>query len=284
MLSDASIRHGEHDLAQRHCDDMFELLQRVMRKPQSKSGKKKGYEDPSLVDPIEQAKEVVWKGLVGLGKESEYPEIERKMILLGQAIELCPAHEIPGILLVWKKLEEGQIKLDQAAKRRRLTGKPGHPAKRDRTRGNDVGSGSYPASPVVGQEEERVLGSRTAARAARLAMGFAGDKLNLRGLASPHMGSPLAGQDDGSEGGRRNVIGTRGEQNAEKKTRPSDDGEATSRRSGESDRGFGAMFEGTGLGPGAVEAERVRQQARKALVRGVGWLLGADENELAGRE
>lgn len=35
---------------------------------------------------------------------------------------------------------------------------------------------------------------------------------------------------------------------------------------------------------GRDEAERVRKGARRALVRGVGWLLGADESEIAGVE
>jgi hypothetical protein len=117
---------------------------------------------------------------------------------------------------------------------------------------------SVVTSPVVGSEEERVLGSRTAARAARMALGFGErfkDQIPFKSSLSPHLPSLTS---------------------ASSREPSRDRGEA--RRSIDSDRDSLS-----GLGFGSKEqsdAERVSRHARKALVRGVGWLLGADEREI----
>ncbi len=122
-----------------------------------------------------------------------------------------------------------------------------------------------------------MLGSRRAARAARFAMDFAGDRLWLGSGISPRPSS--AGFSPRSPIGKSPQIPS---------SARSDVGSAADtggRRSNESDRpSFGALLEnhGIGVGQGSAEAERVRLQARKALVRGVGWLLGADESEIDG--
>ena len=231
MLSSSAIRDDEFDLASTHCENMFKL------------STKHGIE-----------KDVVYRALVSLGEQSEYADIERRMTVLGQALELAPADRIPAILQVWRVVEDGQAKLSGAAKRRRIAGISDPSASLPSLAPTSISSsiGSLGAST-----EERVLGSRTAARAARLAMGFAGNTLNLRGIASnamtPSSMTPSVRSEDG--------------------TTRSSDGEKSS---------FGAIFDGAGVKPGTAEAERVRQQARKALVRGVGWLLGADEDEIVG--
>jgi len=232
LMTESAIRNGDFDVAYTHSQDMFSLV--TKRKPGS-----------SIID-------IVWQALVHLGEQADFPEISKKSTVLGQALELCPPAEIPSIMSTWRTVEDGQIKLTEAAKRRRLAGirQPNHHSA--------VASPTSPSRVT----EERVLGSRTAARAARLAMGFAGDRLNFRGIASsPLLSSPTPSQDGFG-------------QKVAQEDQP--------RRSGESDRpAFGAMFDGAGVKAGTAEAERVRQQARKALVRGVGWLLGADEREIS---
>jgi len=232
LLTESAIRNDDFDLAYTHSQDMFGLVNK------QRSG--------------EASIDLVWRALAHLGEQADFPEISKKLVVLGQALELCPPAEIPSIMLTWRSVEDGQIKLTEAAKRRRVAGirHPHH-----HTAASSATSPSRTA-------EERVLGSRTAARAARLAMGFAGDRLNFRGIASnPLLNSPTPSQDGFG-------------QKIAHEDQP--------RRSGESDRpAFGAMFDGAGVKAGTAEAERVRQQARKALVRGVGWLLGADEREIA---
>lgn len=233
LLTGAATKAGEYDLAYTHSQQLFPL---------------------SSKRHIET--DVAWRALLDLGNQSDYADTSNRMTLLGQAVELCPAEELPGVLGVWRKVEEGQMKLSEAAKRRRIAG--------IRTTSTAHKGPTSPSSVTSTNPEERVLGSRTAARAARLAMGFAGNRLNLRGIApSPLLASPAGSITGGTSprvGQQEDVVG---------------------RRSNESDRPtFGAMFEGAGVKAGTAEAERVRQQARKALVRGVGWLLGADDREV----
>jgi len=239
-LCSSAIREGEYEIAWTHSQEMFSISSR--RKIET---------------------DVTWRALVQLGGHGDFTDNAQKMTVLGQALELCPAENVPEILLIWRKAEEGQMKLSAAAKRRRIAG--------------IKQSNKTPFSPVspssTKAQEERVLGSRTAARAARLAMGFAGERLNFRG--SPILPSPIGAS------GTATPISAAGTGQSPKIGFGQDEG----RKSSESDRpSFGSMFEGAGVKAGTAEAERVRQQARKALVRGVGWLLGADEREVVGDE
>lgn len=240
-ISGSAIRGADYEVAWTHSQEMFTISSR--RRTETN---------------------VTWRALVELGSQSDFADIPKKMAVLGQALELCPAENVPEILLIWRKVEEGQMKLSEAAKRRRIAGIKQKTSK----------ASLSPISPTSGKaQEERVLGSRTAAKAARMAMGFAGERLNFRG--SPILPSSLGAS------GTTTPISASGAGVSPKIGFAQEEG----RKSGESDRpSFGSMFEGAGVKAGTAEAERVRQQARKALVRGVGWLLGADEREVSGEE
>ena len=287
MLAGSAIRMGDYDSARDHCQGSVELATESSLSFTTKSTKRANLDKDKKKGKMQN---VVWERCLELGSQSEYADVEKKMRLLGQAVELCPAESVPRILSVWRVVEESQMKLCQATKRRRVAGiqsavsSEGGPSPTGsgyQGRGGGGGGGG----DVGSKEEERVLGSRTAARAARLAMGFANNRFNLHlsplvgnEIGSPHLASsPLVPPSTTSEGEMytRDAKDTRGGERGS--------GEWT-RNSGESDRpSFGAMFDGAGgAGAGTVEAERVRRQARKALVRGVGWLLGADEGEIEG--
>ena len=202
-------------------------------------------------------RDVAFKTCLELGRQEEWSEIDNRMLLLGRAVEFCPSDSIPSVLATWRTVEDGSLKLSQAAKRRRLTGikQPFKPA----------GTTSTLTSPVVGSEEERVLGSRTAARAARMALGFGErfrDQIPFGAGISPKLPSLTSSRE-----ASRDRSGAR------------DGGEE--RRSIDSDRG---SLSGLGFGINGsreqTDAERVSRHARRALVKGVGWLLGADEREL----
>lgn len=201
-------------------------------------------------------REVTFKTCLELGRQEEWSEIDNRMLLLGRAVEFCPSDSLPSVLGTWRAVEDGSLKLSQAAKRRRLTGikQPFKPA----------GTTSTLTSPVVGSEEERVLGSRTAARAARMALGFGErfrDQIPFGAGISPKLPSLTSSREA---------------------SRDRSGGEE--RRSIDSDRvSLSGLGFGTGSATGSREqtdAERVSRHARRALVKGVGWLLGADEREL----
>jgi hypothetical protein len=248
MLADVAVTHSEYDLAYTHAQKLVDLVKH--------RHKKRSPEDE------EAMRDVAFKTCLELGRQEEWSEIDNRMLLLGRAVEFCPSDTIPSVLVTWRAVEAGSLKLSQAAKRRRLTGvkQPFKPA----------GTASTITSPVVGSEEERVLGSRTAARAARMALGFGErfrDQIPFGAGISPKLPSLTSSRE-----ASRDRSGGRG------------GGAGEERRSIDSDRGsLSGLGFGAGTGPGRrdqTDAERVSRHARRALVKGVGWLLGADEREL----
>jgi len=236
MLADAAVSHGEYDLAAGYTQRLIDLVKDRRRRRSNE-------ED-------EELRTVVWKSCLELGRQDEWSDIDSRILLLGRATEYCPAESIPSVLAVWRNVEDGSLKLSQAAKRRRLAGIK-NPTKTHPT--------SVATSPVVGSEEERVLGSRTAARAAKMALGFGErfkDQIPFRAGLSPHLPSLTSSREPSRDRG----------------------GGSEGRTSLDSDRD---SLSGLGFGTGTpTDAERVSRHARKALVRGVGWLLGADERDV----
>jgi len=55
---------------------------------------------------LDQAKEVCWHSCYQLGRQSEYQNTQKKMRLLGHALHLCPPENTLDILAVWRRLED----------------------------------------------------------------------------------------------------------------------------------------------------------------------------------
>ncbi|WVQ94410.1 hypothetical protein IAU59_001489 [Kwoniella sp. CBS 9459] len=318
-----------------------------VRKHHGHGSRQDGSEGKALLTQDQGAKlvEEAWRLSFSLASQAEYSDIPSKLKLISYALEFVPSssqNEIPNILAVFRKLEDGRIKLDQASKRRRLEGIKNPPVipspSIDQALAHDQYTFGGDAKHASG-EEERVLGSRTAAKAAKLALDLSGKfgVANLRSLThSPRLGS---GHDEGggvgadAAGGRASpVLGylgshlpislpSRSSSAARSRSpNPSPHG-GTSIAAGHPDTrsptgstflervtsrssDYGArppsaagsaggaqdthahtpreLFENFGVSGGVDEAERVRQNARRALVRGVGWLLGAEEGEITG--
>ncbi|OCF34580.1 hypothetical protein I316_03621 [Kwoniella heveanensis BCC8398] len=281
-----------------------------------------------------------WRLSYTLANEAEYSDIPSKLKLISYALEFVPPSsqsEIPNILAVFRRLEDGRIKLDQASKRRRLEGIKNPPLipspSIDQALSSDGQHLFDGKQRNLGEEEERVLGSRTAAKAAKLALDFSGKfgVGNLRNLTQ----SPKLGHEDvatSSQGRASPVLGYLGSHlpislpsrssSAARSRSPNPNlnvntsttatmthadthvqatsflERVTSRSSDSYARPPSSagstgthethghtpreLFESFGVGGGVDEAERVRQNARRALVRGVGWLLGAEEGEITG--
>ncbi|KAH8120216.1 Sec39-domain-containing protein [Phellopilus nigrolimitatus] len=58
---------------------------------------------------VREAVEVCWVACFQLGRQSEAEDVDRKMALLGRALELCPPDKIVDILTSWRKLEAEDI-------------------------------------------------------------------------------------------------------------------------------------------------------------------------------
>jgi len=58
---------------------------------------------------LNDAKEVCWVSCFQLGRQPEFPDVQKKLRLLGHALEFCPADRLPEILMAWRRLEKEEI-------------------------------------------------------------------------------------------------------------------------------------------------------------------------------
>lgn len=63
-----------------------------------------------LDDPkVQEASEVCWVACFQLGRQPEFDDVDKKLSLLGRALELCPPDKIHDVLLAWRRLEKEDI-------------------------------------------------------------------------------------------------------------------------------------------------------------------------------
>ena len=179
---------------------------------------------------LTEACEVCWVACFQLGRQLEFHDLDKKLSLLGRALELCPADKLHDILAAWRRLEKDDIEIRE--KRLSLlgsgTGKP-RPSQRQRTSPSNVASSlrerlqefHMPSPPLLSTP---ALASRT-----------------LRSVAAnfpfsvSHNDRPRAS--DGEDGG------------SHIENQPQ------------------------------MEREDVSVQATRVLSKGIGWLIGADEEQ-----
>lgn len=212
-----------------------------------------GYE-PAVRDPATEAsmiRQVTWRSCLALGRQSEYDNIPDRIALLAQAIALCPPEEVGAILPMWRGAEQLVVnnpKLLEPPSESVVGSGSGFTASSLSSGlgsvASGIGSSAMNAAAgfggfggggggdrAQGQDgDQRVLGSRRAARAAKLAIDFGS---NLRSFT----GSPV---------------------------------------SADRDRGDHGEVRG-GL---VADVDAAADMGRRALVKGVGWLLGADEQHM----
>ncbi|XAO26915.1 hypothetical protein I312_105756 [Cryptococcus bacillisporus CA1280] len=262
MVGRAAIAKEDWPMASKAVENM---VQTVKKSQDSQTAVKQ--ERQSVANSRSTLRSEAWTLAHTLSSQSEFSDISAKLSFVSSAIELCPASEIPSILETFRQIEKGRIRLDEAAKRRRMKG---------------IAAPQLPSEPSIGVSsvaavQERVLGSRTAAKAAKLALDIGGRLTAHRQLPSPSLlssatfSSPFAGYELARPLSRNSAAGSEGGSDGGYKI----GGSLSSGTAGARD-----LFEHLGR----EEAERVRKGARRALVRGVGWLLGADESEIAGAE
>ncbi|KIR31034.1 hypothetical protein I352_06615 [Cryptococcus deuterogattii MMRL2647] len=262
MVGRAAIAKEDWPMASKAVENM---VQRVKKNQDGQTAVKQ--EQQSVANSGSTLRSETWTLAHTLSSQSEFSDISAKLSFVSSAIELCPASEIPSILETFRQIEKGRIRLDEAAKRRRMKG---------------IAAPQLPSEPSIGVSsvaavQERVLGSRTAAKAAKLALDIGGRLTAHRQLPSPSLlssatfSSPFAGYELARPLSRNSAAGSEGGSDGGYKI----GGSLSSGTAGARD-----LFEHLGR----EEAERVRKGARRALVRGVGWLLGADESEIAGAE
>ncbi|KAF8584990.1 Sec39-domain-containing protein [Ramaria rubella] len=61
----------------------------------------------------DEAKEVCWHSCFQLGRQTEFHDIDKKLSLLGHALQLCPPEHMLNVLSVWRKIEGESIPVRQ---------------------------------------------------------------------------------------------------------------------------------------------------------------------------
>lgn len=112
MLADTALQSEDFERA-------FEASERMIAKVISfQESLPKDSEDPRLVD----AKEVCWVACFQLGRQPEFDQLQKKLFLLGRALEFCPADKLHDILTAWRRLEKEDIEMRQERLTRRQNG------------------------------------------------------------------------------------------------------------------------------------------------------------------
>jgi len=57
----------------------------------------------------QEAKEACWVACFQLGRQSEFPDVQKKLFLLGVALEFCPPERMVDILVAWGRLDQEDV-------------------------------------------------------------------------------------------------------------------------------------------------------------------------------
>ncbi|KAG8816400.1 hypothetical protein FRC19_000392 [Serendipita sp. 401] len=244
MLVEVALQHEDFSRAEMTCEKMI-IGARKLRALHHTTTETN---DDTQTSAPQEALEVAWRSCYQLGKQSEFHDTNRKLRLLGFALELCPAANTLDILTVWRKIEAEDI---ETRKQRSIA--------------------RAAARPTGKRKEAEQTNYLLQARAGAVA---AGSLLQgLKGLsqgqdAASHMFNRVTANLPFSIG---NVAGVGRRSSEERKNE----------RAG-NERDFGQLFARQFAGSSSPQhkiREEVAAGARNALARGVGWLIGGDEDE-----
>ena len=181
---------------------------------------------------ILEASEVCWLTCFQLGRHPDLPDGQRKLALLGRALEFCPAEKLPDVLAAWRPAEQDDLERRREALASRKRG-----ARRV----------SAPRQRLTGADAVALLASRL-------------QSMQMPDLHIPHTPDAAAFAGKAFSSVAANIpfsFGGRG-----RSSFMSDETERS--RSGSRGRVDGAHV--------------VSEQASRVLQKGIGWLLGADDD------
>jgi hypothetical protein len=214
---------------------------------------------------MEQMMEACWIGCFQLGRQSEFTDLKKKLQLLGSSLEFCPSEKLHDVLTVWKRLEKEDIltrEEDLVQKKqlhvggKSLTGSlHRHQQKHGIANGNGLGWGH---APVMTSQSLNTAASSLRAK-----------------LQQFHMPSPplLSTPDAAALASRtfRSVTANFPFSASPRSATPS-------HREYESHQpGYGSSIGSQASDSGHHRLDDVQAQATKVLSKGIGWLIGADD-------
>jgi len=121
-------------------------------------------------DVGEEVKEVCWVACYQLGRQPEFEDVQKKLYLLGYALQLCPPERVVEILAAWRRVDEEdlEIRTEELSSTKTL---PSGTGVRSRTRPNEPGTAlktiadrlqkHIPPSPLVHTPDAALLASKT---------------------------------------------------------------------------------------------------------------------------
>ncbi|KAJ7169753.1 secretory pathway protein Sec39-domain-containing protein [Mycena filopes] len=155
MLADTALQAEDFARAYETSERMVETVL-ALRSP---------YADTETPE-IQEASEVCWVACFQLGRQPEFDDVDKKLSLLGRALELCPPDKLHDVLVAWRRLENEDIEAREERFSYRREGKP-RPGKANavpysatslRARLQDF---HMPSPPLLNTPDAAALASRT---------------------------------------------------------------------------------------------------------------------------
>lgn len=225
MLADSALQAEDFGVAAATCEQMVTILKKHrpgLLAPSSPNGVAAG---GSAED---EAVEVCWHSCFQLGRQSEFQDIKKKLLLLGYALQLCPPANTLDVLAVWRRIEYEDIQA------RKETG--------GRRRGVNGSQNGRSAPPTGGGRRSSSLSAQLSEYAATTSPLLINQGADAAALAAKTFTRVAANFPMSFRAIRGGTTRTEEDGNSARSTSPD-----------------------------------VSSQARQALARGMGWLIGDDE-------
>jgi hypothetical protein len=163
MLANTALHTEDFDRAYETSERMVDTVLNL------RSSASLGLEDTN----VQEASEVCWMACWQLGRQPEFDDVDKKLLLLGRALELCPPDRLHEVLTGWCRLEKedldnrkerlaasrGAVGLAKAPRRPVIENTP-NTASSLASRLQDFRM-HMPASPLANAEDAAALAGRT---------------------------------------------------------------------------------------------------------------------------
>ena len=155
MISDVALQNEDFDRAYKIDKQIIDFVA--------------GLKDDG-VDVGAEVKEVCWMACYQLGRQPEFEDVQKRLYLLGYALQLCPPERIVDILAAWRRVDQEDL---EARTEEMSSTKPfsSRTDRRGRTGQNEPGTAlksiadrlqkHIPPSPLVHTPDAALLASKT---------------------------------------------------------------------------------------------------------------------------
>lgn len=266
MLADAAVQEGDWERGVGYVERMVAAVQAFGRKKRARYSLQQSTvaDTPHLaaeVDSEQEAVDVCWKTCYQFGRQSAFADVERKLSLMGHALDFCPADTISDLLIAWRKLEEEALS---------------YPPK------TDVGA-SAKSSTTIGATATSAA-ARVTDNLPSLAVSAATQLTGLGAAELDHMrrrdiAAAAASRTINTLSSSLSSFRPLGGGSSIRSASPASSMRSQAGTPINTDHSVASLFGGLG---GKEDDQDVVKQGRRALTKGVGWLLGASEEEMGG--